>query len=112
MTDINKAISEVVELAMSKTILAFGDDDVSQIEPIKAETIAKIKALVVEELIKEIELIDDKLYDLNKSDWGIPTKWSNKKYKGENYADLWTPNEAIHELIRGRLGEIRSIYES
>ena len=50
MTDINKAISEVVELAMSKTILAFGDDDVSQIEPIKAETIAKIKALVVESI--------------------------------------------------------------
>lgn len=78
---------------------------------VRTEIIAKIKALVREEIIKEIDLLDNKLYDINKIDWGIPTKWSNEKYKGKNYADLWTPNEAIHECIRSRLGEIRSLYE-
>jgi hypothetical protein len=107
MTDINKELREALRPHIVATDRIIDGKAIPNIDL----AIAKIKALVVEELIKEIELIDDKLYDLNKSDWGIPTKWSNEKYKGENYADLWTPNEAIHELIRGRLGEIRTIYQ-
>ena len=93
MTDINKAISEVVELAMSKTILAFGDDDVSQIEPIKAETIAKIKALVVDSLPPPADAAE--IFDYKKK-YGI------------------TVGEAIKEqdIYNGCLGEIRSIYEA
>jgi hypothetical protein len=120
MTDINKAIRDALneinngwDYVISDYCTSKEQEEQTELDKQKEldDVVAKIKALVVEELIKEIELIDDKLYDLNKSDWGIPTKWSNEKYKGENYADLWTPNEAIHELIRGRLGEIRTIYQ-
>jgi hypothetical protein len=66
-----------------------------------------IQALIAKECTKaridELNTIDDGLYDVgaSKGEWGIPTKWSK-----DNYADLWTPNNAIHEYIQGCIAEL------
>lgn len=56
-------------------------------------------------IVEELNYIDDKLYDAQaeKGEWGLPTKWSK-----DNYADLWTPNEVTHQVIKYRIDQLSS----
>jgi hypothetical protein len=69
---------------------------VEALEKLISDQVAKAR-------IDELNTIDDGLYDVgaSKGEWGIPTKWSK-----DNYADLWTPNNAIHEYIQGCIAEL------
>ena len=63
-----------------------------------------IKEADLKARIDELENIDDKLYDINSSEWGIPTKWTK-----DNYADLWSPNNAIHEVVTYEISQLKAL---
>lgn len=69
-----------------------------------------IEERVREGKIEELNYTEDKMFDesASKGEWGIPTKWSKEKYGGENYADLWTPNEVVHKVFQNRLKELEN----
>lgn len=70
-----------------------------------------IKALIATQIqearIDELEIIDDKLYDINTVDWGEPTKGSIEEW-GENHADLYAPTRDVHKVVADRLAQLRS----
>lgn len=69
-----------------------------------------IEERIREGKIEELNYTEDKMFDesASKGEWGIPTKWSKEKYGGENYADLWTPNEVVHKVFQNRLKELEN----
>jgi len=78
-------------------------------ENIEPELRKQLDAIILQQVKTELELINDKIYDTNKGEWGVPTKWSKELYGTENHADLWLPIGAVHEVIDNRIRELQAL---
>lgn len=74
-----------------------------------AQAIKQMVATITEEaVLRHLEVVDDKLYDITTVDWGEPTKGSEKQW-GKNHADLYVPTRDVHQVITDYIATLKNI---